>query len=476
MIDTAHRQRTARRRWPSATRCLPALLIIALPLCFAASHALAQQRPTPPADTSAPDSLTRDSLAARLARAEAAIELLRRQLAVEATTVVRTRSRLQLELSARVLTNAFLTTQRVNNVDVPQFVLPVTTQTLVAGSPGTRALGLSVRQTRIGAALSVDSVLGGVFEGDAELDFFGGISAGPGDRRLFPEPRLRTARARLRWSRTTLFVGSDTPLISDINPISLAAIGLPDFVAAGNLWNWLPQIRASHDVIVASNSLRVGVQGALLAPFTNVQHASESDAVDAGERATRPYVEARVNIRWGESGALSGAPSDAMLGDAGGEIGFGVHRGWLRAAGDSLSQSHAVSADLRMMFGERLELRGEAYRGQLLRGLGGGAIGQSFGRVAAGEFTGRPLHDTAGWLQLNLQAHATAITGAGCGRDIVDLGDAPVRRANTTCAAHLLWRPAQPLIMGLEFRTVRTRYADLTHRANHLNISFGFEL
>ena len=39
---------------------------------------------------------------------------------------------------------------------------------------------------------------------------------------------------------------------------------------------------------------------------------------------------------------------------------------------------------------------------QLLRGLGGGSIAQSFGRAATGEFIGRPLHDTAGWVQLNV--------------------------------------------------------------------------
>jgi hypothetical protein len=74
------------------------------------SAAAAQQRP-PVRDSAVSDSAARDSMAARLQRAEAAIELLRQQLAIEATTVVRTRSRLQIELSARVLTNAFMTIQ-----------------------------------------------------------------------------------------------------------------------------------------------------------------------------------------------------------------------------------------------------------------------------------------------------------------------------------------------------------------------------
>ena len=56
------------------------------------------------------------------------------------------------------------------------------------------------------------------------------------------------------------------------------------------------------------------------------------------------------------------------------------------------------------------------------------------------------------------------------------LDDRPIRESNTSCAAHLLWRPAQPLVMGLEFRRVQTTYAARTSRANHVNLSFGFEL
>jgi hypothetical protein len=444
-----------------------------------AAPARAQQRPVSPRDSAAAaDSTSRDSLAARLARAEAAIDLLRKQLAVEAATVVRTRSRLQVELSARILTNAFLTDSRANSVDVPQFALPspVIPAQPIGGTPGVRAAGLSLRQSRVGAALSVDSVLGATFESDFELDFFGGVSAGPGDRRLFPEPRLRTARAQLRWHRTTVFVGSETPLISDLNPISLAAVGIPEFVTAGNLWNWIPQVRVSHDIREFSNGARIGVQGALLSPFSGAQHIAETDAVDAGERSGRPFVEGRLHVRWGRNAEQSGAASDVAMGESGGEIGVGVHRGWLRSSGDSLTASSAVSLDARVLLLPRVELRGEAYTGQLLRGLGGGAIGQTFGRAAAGDFIGRPLRDTAGWLQLNVQATTTLITGAGCGRDDVNRDDAPTRYSNSVCAAHLLWRPAQPIVLGLEFRSIHTQYIDRTNRANHLNLSFGFEL
>jgi hypothetical protein len=443
----------------------------------AAGPAAAQARPAS-ADSAVRDSAFRaahDSLAARLARAEAAIALLTKQLEVEAASAVKTRSRTQLDLSARFITNAFFTTGRVNNVDVPQFALADPAVPLP--DQGTRALGLSVRQSRVGAALSVDSVLRGRFEGDVELDFFGGSSAGPGDRRLFPEPRLRTVRARLVWARTTLFVGSDTPLISDLNPISVASIGVPGFVAAGNLWNWLPQVRISHDVLVSrGGSVRAGVQAAVLSPFANVQAIGETDAADAGERSGRPYLEARAHVRWGDDIDAPGAPNDVMMGSSGGEIGVGVHRGWVRGAGDSLSTSAAVSIDARLRIGSIVELRAEAYTGQLLRGLGGGAIGQSYGRAAAGRTIGPPVRNTAGWSQLNVQTHITLLGGIGCGRDRAVLADRPTRLANTSCAAHMLWHPIQPILFGFELRRVETSYADRRYRANHVNIAVGFDL
>ncbi len=477
MTDSVHWRDRRRRQWllalPMLTSCCVCASVLPVP-------AGAQQRTA--RDSITADSMARDSIAARLARAEAAIELLRRQVAIEAASVVRTRSRLQLELSARILTNAFVSSQRVNNIDVPQFALPRTVTPpppsggLPAPSPGSRALGMSVRQSRVGAAVTVDSVLGATFEGDVELDFFGGTSTGPGDRRLFPEPRLRTARARLRWNRTTVLVGSETPLISDLNPISLASVGVPGFVAAGNLWNWIPQVRIGRDVLATPAGLRVGVQAALLSPVTGIQNLAESDAVDAGERAARPYLQGRVHVRWGDDAAESGAPSDALISASGGEIGVGIHRGWLRPDGDSLRTSRAASVDVRVSLRSRVELRGEAYRGVLVRGLGGGAIGQTFGRALAGDALGPPLRDTAGWAQLNVQSHTTLITGVGCGGDRVRRVDRPLRMSNAACSAHLLWRPAQPVLVGLEFRRLTTHYESETNRANHITLSFGFEL
>ena len=66
--------------------------------------------------------------------------------------------------------------------------------------------------------------------------------------------------------------------------------------------------------------------------------------------------------------------------------------------------------------------------------------------------------------------------GAGCGIDAVRAADRAVRQRNTVCAAHVAWRPVQPLLMGFEWRRLRTRYDAGAFLAHHLNLAFGVEL
>ncbi|MEO8564275.1 MAG: hypothetical protein ABI601_19515 [bacterium] len=422
--------------------------------------------------TPTPDSLSADSLAARLARAEAAIAALRQQLATESQSTVHTRSRLQLELTGRILTNAFATFGRANSVDVPLTALAPSTVV------ETNAFGITARQSRIGGNVTVLDVLGGVFIGDLDLDFFGGVQNGPGDRRLFPEPRLRTTRARLQWPRTEIMVGLDDPLVSLLNPVSVAASGVPDFAGTGNLWNWLGQIRISQEIgsaRVASTPVHFTLQAGVIAPFSGAQYPGEPDAVDAGERSGRPAFEGRVQLKWGDS-ALVGA-TDASIGNGGGEIGFGAHRGWVANGDGGIETSHAITMDARISITSRVELRGEGYTGRLLRGLGGGGIGQAFGKSLSSSELGPAIRDHAGWVQLNAQMLRPLLAGAGCGLDVVNDDDRPTRRRNAVCMAHLLWRPSEPIVLGLELRRVTTKFdTGATGHASHINLGLGFEL
>jgi hypothetical protein len=224
--------------------------------------------------------------------------------------------------------------------------------------------------------------------------------------------------------------------------------------------------------------MRLAIQGAVMAPYANTVAPGEPDAVDAGERSRRPAIEGRLRARWGdeEERAITGT---TMIGDRGGEIGLGIHRGWVATGPGTLEVSRAVSVDAHVVPLRGLEVRGEAYAGQLLRGLGGGGIAQNFGPAdpsAPPGSLGRVVRDVAGWAQLNVQPHPVFLAGIGCGLDLVDPDANPTRLQNTACAVHAAWRPRQPLVFGVEYRQLGTRFATGTYGARHVNLVLGFEL
>lgn len=387
-----------------------------------------------------------DSLAERLRRAEAAIATLQHQISEVAESGVRAKSRAHMELSGRVAVNGFGNSRRVNNVDNPQFVRPDSTP----GVP-VRGVGMAIRQTRLGLAVGVADVLGGAFNGDLDVDFYGGQQPSSGGR-TFPLVRLRTARGFVRWSNAQLMIGQESPLVSGINPVTPAAIGTPDFAAAGNLWLWLPQVRFGVENV---GRLRFGVQGAVLAPTSGDAVASFDTDYDLAERSQRPFLEARVHATWGE-------------GDATQEVGCGVHQGWLVPVATNV-ESRAIACDLMLPIDEWLELRGEFFSGHGLRGLGGGAIGQNFTP------TNTPLSTRGGWAQLNLRPASGLQLGAGCGVDHPESRSLVARRRNDACAAYAIFRPTGPLFFGAELRRLRTEYSAARYTNDHVTLAAGFE-
>ena len=414
---------------------LTSTLLCALALTLAGTRAQAQR-------TAA------DSLAERLRRAEAAIAALQTQVAEQASGGVSTRSGARLQLHGRMMIKAFGNARRVNNVDNPQFVL---TTTAGAGNLD-RSVGMAARESRVGLVVTAPEVLGGAFTGDVDVDFYGGQFASSGGR-TFPLVRLRTARAVIRWSETQLLVGQESPLISGLNPATLGAVGTPTFAAAGNLWLWLPQFRLSLDK--GTSTLRWGVQMAALAPTSGDPVGTFETDFDIAERSQRPYVQGRMFVRQGE-------------GDLAREVGCGVHRGWFRLEPDSLRVSRALACDVMLPITDRLELRGEYFAGQGLRGLGGGGIGQSF--TAAGDI----VRTTGGWAQFNAIPMTLLRVGVGCGTDQPETAGV-ARQRNDACSAHAIVRPSGPVFFGIEARRLRTRYASGPFTSDHVTAAFGFE-
>jgi len=352
-----------------------------------------------------------------------------------------------LEFTGTVLMNSFYNSALTNNSDVPT--------SAALDTIGVTGGSATVRQTRVGALLTDPDVLGGTFTGELDLDFYGGQLATFGNR-TFPVLRVRRAIGVMQWTHMQVLVGQEAPLISERNPLSLASIGVPGFTTAGNLWLWIPQVRVTAEY---GYTLRLALQGALLAPIAGGVQGPVNTQPDSGERSGRPYFQGRVRLGWG--------PTDDPS-----EVAIGGHMGWVvgfdSTTSDTLLKSNAVSFDTRLRFGT-LEFLGEAYSGQAVAGLGGGAIGQNFG------VAGVPVHSKGGWGQLNVRPRAGWMFGGGCGLDDPDDADLPAggRFRNFVCEGHVEWRPG-PLVLGFEFRRLETRYQAGDFVVNDLNLATGF--
>lgn len=403
---------------------------------------------TPTLRAQAPTAAQLDSLRQRVEDAEAQLELLREQLATEAGMALRTRSRVALEFRGLVLMNAFSNSRRVNNVDVPQYARAD------SGTGPQGGASIAIRQTQLGLALSVADVAGGTFVGDLDVDFYGGQTPSYGGR-TFPLVRLRTARAALEWTHGALMVGQEQPLISNLNPVSLAQVGNPGFTTAGNLWLWLPQLRGS---LHTAGRVRFGVEAAVLAPTSGDANNLFDTQFDPAERTSTPYVQGQVRMDWGED-------------EQAGLIAVGVHTGRIDDPNDVRRTSRAVAMTLRLPIGSRLQVLAEAFDGQAIKGLGGGGIAQGIG------VGGEPITTVGGWAQLNVRATSRLLLGVGAGMD--DPDDALVlpggRTKNTITEAHVHWRPAGPIVLGAEWRSIATEWTNGSWTNTHLNLALGFE-
>jgi hypothetical protein len=346
-----------------------------------------------------------------------------------------------------VLVNGFFTNARVNNSDVPQFA-----DSLAPAS----AVGGTIRQTRLGLIVTDPDVLRGSFSGELDVDFFGGQQPSSGGR-TFPLLRLRRAVGIVSWAHAQVLFGQESPLVAERSPRSLASVGFPDFAAAGNLWLWLPQFRATLE---QGYTLRLAEQVAVLAPTSGTAQGLFNTQPDSAERSRRPYLQARVRLAWG--------PTDDPS-----EIAIGGHLGWLASA-DTLFQSRALTADARVKFGP-VEFLAEAFSGKALAGLGGGGIGQSIGP------TGVEVRTKGGWGQLNVRPRREVMVGGGCGLDDPDdgdlsdaLGNPHGRLKNFGCEGHVDFRPRGPLVFGVEFRRLETTYPSGKFTANHFNLAAGY--
>ncbi len=350
-----------------------------------------------------------------------------------------------------LLMNGFYNDAPVNGSDLPTAASP-------AEPPGglpSHSLGATVRQTRLVGTGDLAGFAGGALHTELDVDFFGAqLLAG----RSGPALRLRRIVGEVKWDRWSLLIGQEAPLVAEINPVSLAALGVPENAGSGNLWLWIPQVRAGLD-LNGGSGVRFGVDVAALASTTPEGQTTGLTAPNSGERSDRPMLEGRLRARWGD----------------GAEVSVGGHAGWFATTGDSLLSSSAIVASGIFPLGKVLELRGEWFTGKALGPLGGGGIGQNL------DSNGEPLKTSGGWAQLNLKAGSHWELGGAFGYDdpkgtAADEGNAAFKEKNRSYSTRLQWRLA-PAVVAFEYRHFTTTYGGSIgeRTATHLNLAMGIE-
>jgi len=199
----------------------------------------------------------------RLDHLQEQVEVNTAQIKEHAQTKVESDSRFRVKLFGMVLANTYVNTDSSSLIDIP----------LVAPSPTTNVgknnVGATLRQSRIGLAMEGPRLgprLGEArLSAEAEFDFWGGTS-GQSDGDALGSLRIITASARLDWEKTSLIIGQRPPLISPLNPTSIAAVWIQPLTGAGNISQWRPQIMVERRV--GSNDLsQMIIQGGLFMPF-----------------------------------------------------------------------------------------------------------------------------------------------------------------------------------------------------------------
>ena len=355
------------------------------------------------------------------------------------------------KVSGVVLLNAYYNDDLVNDRGVPWLAAP---RHPIAGEP-LEAVGSTVRQSRITLSGWASDVLGGYFEGELDLDFFGTPSE---DTRREPVPRLRRAVGRVSWSHAWLIFGQEALPISPYNPSSFSMVGVPGFTGSGNLSRWMPQVRLGMDV---GTTVRFGLEAAVVAPRFDGMLSEDAPQPDVAEQSKRPFVQGRLLTRWGNN-------------STGGEISVGGHYGWFVSGIDSLRATRAGAVAARFFVTSLVEVRGEAFLGEGLGMLGGGGVDQTLSP------DGTPVRTKGGWAQLNLHPAQSVEIGGGYGLDDPDnddLDSVTGRRLNVSWELHCHLHVA-PLVFAVEYRRLETTYADAIYdlqTANHINVALGFE-
>lgn len=414
-----------------------------------------------------PQPPTEQKLNERFANLEDQIEINTAQLKEHAQTKIESGSRMKLKLYGEILINTYFNSNDSADSDVPVIAFP----DAITNGRKRNNLGTTLRQSKIGLAMSGPRIGNAKLSGDIELDFWGGsIARYDGD--VLGSLRIRTASARLDWGRTTLEIGQLEPMISPLNPTSLAATWILPMAATGNLWQWRPQITLEHRVRLGDSSSLI-LQGGLMPNFSDIIGA-QVGAFAGTTSEGHPGYEGRFAFR------------RALEDDRRFEIGFGGYRERKVFSFNRAINSYALTGDWQIPIGSRLMLSGEAYYGQSIN-LGeraGSSIDRLYatnGNVFLPTTIIRGIHSAGGWAQLSFQATKKLEFNFAAGKDDPNNNDTPrnslnpfTRYKNQAASANFIYFLTPNFEMSLEYRRTLTDYLPGRRTNNHFNLIFGY--
>jgi regulator of replication initiation timing len=403
----------------------------------------------------------------RMAKLEDEYRLLTGKIDEQYQTKVESASRYRVRLSGIVLLNLFSNQGNVDNIDFPALALQAP-----AGFSG-GSFGGTLRQSQLGFTTFGPHVAGARTSADLQFDFGGGFpytTEGVNTGLV----RLRTGTMRLDWENTSIVAGQDALFFSPLSPTSFATLAAPAFSYAGNLWNWVPQVRVEHRFSTSENS-QLLVEGGILDPVSGEPPRYQSyRAPQAGELSRQPALATRV--AWTRN--VFGQPLTIGVGGYYSAQDYGYGR---------TVDAWAATSDWNLPLGSRFVLSGEFYRGKALGGLGGG-IGRS---VIFSDQLSNPsasvlgLDSEGGWSQLKMKASPKLEFNAAFGQDnpfASDLRYLPDGQAylnadlarNRSAFVNAIYRPRSDLLFSAEYRHLRTfTIGSGNYSADHVNLMMG---
>jgi hypothetical protein len=201
----------------------------------------------------------------RVQKLEESTSLIGSKVDEQYQTKVETASKYRARLHGMILMNAFRNVGGSDNLDFPDYALPLSHFVSQA------TVGATLRQSQVGLEIFGPNVAGAKTSADIQFDFAGGFPV-TGNGVNFGIVRLQTGNLRLDWERTSVVAGQDSLFLSPLSPTSFASLATPAFAFAGNLWGWIPQIRVEHRFSVSDRqtiTMQAGVLDNLDWEFNN---------------------------------------------------------------------------------------------------------------------------------------------------------------------------------------------------------------